>query len=308
MTQSSALQRHICLIRQIEPPYVYPSKEYLAENLSNKGFASTSKRTVERDMKSIEDEYGLSISYSRSKKGYYLHLPTDEDISDFLVFINLMERRQRLDFLTQSVGPAHDISRYLQLERNDSFRGAKFLPLIWEALRSGRVISFTYASFNLTKVSQRRIEPGLVFEYQNRWYLAGWDLEVNQLRTFGLDRMDGLLLTNQKAFPQRKVNYRSFRQHAIGVTSPTDAPVERVVLRFSAQEGQYVESLRLHSSQCTLYKDSIIIDIELRVILNHELEREILAYGEEVEVLEPAALRQKISLRLTNSQKKYTLK
>jgi len=48
-----------------------------------------------------------------------------------------------------------------------------------------------------------------------------------------------------------------------------------------------------------------MLDFELSVLLNHELEREILAYGEEVEVLEPMELRQRIAGRLKKSFQNY---
>lgn len=248
MNKPATLHRYLCQIRLVRPPYLYPSEQRLLDVLAEQGFPAISERTLERDRTAIRREYGLRITFSRSRQGYYLELPTDEDISDFEGFVHLLERRERLELLSQSVRNARFVSRYLQLEHPDGFRGTGHLPVLWEALQGQRVLHFGYQSFTQDGGRQRRVEPGLLFEDRNRWYLAGWDLEADQLRTFGLDRISASQLTGQAICSSRGFDYRSFRQHVIGVTCPPDEPVERVVLRFSAREAPYVLSLPLHAS------------------------------------------------------------
>lgn len=297
MNQPATLHRHLHLIRYLRPPYFYYSLQTLADRLQEAGFVA-SERTVERDLKDLRVEYGMEVLYSRTHRGYYLNLPTPDDRADFEAFVQLLERRERLSFLSDAVGRVQHISRYLQLETNAQFVGAEHLSPLWEALRSGRTVRFQYQPYSGSSVRERTIEPGLIFEYRNRWYLDGWDTEVDQMRTFGLDRMHDLTLTDQPVRADRSEQYRNYRQHAIGVTCPPNLEPERVVLRFTAQEGQYVKSLPLHPSQRTLRETADGVDVELTVIPNHELEREILAYGDEVEVLEPANLRKKVAGRV----------
>ncbi|CAN5809177.1 hypothetical protein BH24BAC1_BH24BAC1_20760 [soil metagenome] len=225
MNKSATLHRYLCQIRLVRPPYLYPSQQRLLEVLSEQGFPSLSPRTLERDREAIEREYGLRITFCRRRQGYYLVLPTDEDISDFEEFVQLLERRERLDLLSQSVRHARSVSRYLQLEHHDGFRGTEHLPVLWEALQGQRVLQFGYQSFTQDSGRHRRVEPGLLFEDRNRWYLAGWDLEADQLRTFGLDRISGPQLTAPAISTTRPLDYRSFRQHLLCVTWPPDKPV-----------------------------------------------------------------------------------
>jgi proteasome accessory factor B len=139
MNSCATLRRHLFLIRQVQPPYTYPAKSLLVQRLREQGL-DAAPRTVERDLRAIGDEYGLFVGYHRTRQGYFLNLPTDEDVSDFQEFVRLLERRERLEFVTRSVCGAHDVSRYLQLERNDHFRGMEHLPLLWEMLRSERIL------------------------------------------------------------------------------------------------------------------------------------------------------------------------
>lgn len=305
MNQPATLHRHLYLVRYLRPPYLYYSAKTLVDRLRGAGFTA-SARTVERDIRDMRAEYGLQIVYDPTRRGYYLDLPTPDDRADFDAFVQLLERRERLSFLSDAVGRVQHISRYLQLETNAQFVGAEHLPLLWEALRGGRAVRFEYQPYSVSPVRERIIEPGLIFEYRNRWYLDGWDTAVDQMRTFGLDRMRNLILTDQPVRVDRPEQYRNYRQHAIGVTCPPDQEPERVVLRFTAQEGQYVKSLPLHPSQRTLRETTEAVDVELSVILNHELEREILAYGDEVEVLEPLMLRKRIARRLMRLAARYT--
>jgi predicted DNA-binding transcriptional regulator YafY len=306
MNKSAALHRHLYLIRQLQPPYSYPGKALLVARLKSMGFPAVSNRTLERDFSAITHEYGLPVAFHHTQRGYYLSLPTDEDVSDFHQFLRLLERRERLEFLTHSIGGAHEVSRFLQLESNEHFTGLDLLPRLWEALRAGRVVRFTYRSYAGTPPRLRTVEPGLIFEDRNRWYLAGWDQDIDKLRTFGLDRISDLASTDRLVTDDRADEYRNHRQHVIGVTAPPDQPVERVVLRFTPLEGNYVISLPMHGSQRVLRNDGHGVEIELRVIPNFELEREILGYGEEVEVLEPLALREKIAARLRKMGERYS--
>lgn len=144
-----------------------------------------------------------------------------------------------------------------------------------------------------------------MFEYRNRWYLDGFDLDRNGERTFGLDRIINLTPTPQLIQSHRRIDYRAARRQVIGVTAPPGSPIERVVLRFRRPEAEYVLSLPLHNSQRTLAETPTHVDVELQVALNHELEREILAYGAEIQVLEPIILRTSIARQYRNALNQY---
>lgn len=274
--------------------------------LESQGFPTKSARTVERDFARIRDEYGLEVGFNRRKGGHYLLLPTDEDISDFTQFIRLLERRERMELVQLSLPKARAMVRYIQLEFNEQFQGTEHLALLWDALQAQRVVAFAYQSYNADVAKARTVEPGLLFEYRNRWYLDGWDLNVGDIRTFGLDRIRNLVRTDQPVNQDRQIEYPCYRSHAIGVTNRAELPVETVVLRFRKPEGEYVRSLPLHRSQRIEREDEQHLEVSLEVILNHELEREILAYGEEVEVIAPAQLREKIAMRTRNLLNNYS--
>ncbi|GHB54405.1 helix-turn-helix transcriptional regulator [Persicitalea jodogahamensis] len=305
MNPSALLHRRLCLIRNTEAPYRYPSKEELLASFSEMDFPSIARRSLERDIRELRDEYGIHIKYDYRRRGYYLDIPPDEDVDDFRQFVTLLERHERLSFLQKAITNVQEVGKYLQLERNEQFAGAENLPLLWDALRGQRVIHFEYAAYtdSASPAARRTVEPGILFEYRNRWYLDGWDVEKDSLRTFGLDRMTDLRLTDKPVTTDRTATYKNLRRHVIGVTAPDGAEPERVVLRFNALQSSYVRSLPLHSSMVELGAG----EFELFVILNPELEKEILSFGEAVEVLEPATLRKHIAERAKDHAKTYLL-
>ena len=272
------------------------------------GIEANSPRTIERDFEKLRAEYSIDIRPDSGKNGYYLHQPEDEDVDDFNQFVSLLERRERLDFLQAAVRSVRDVGNCLQLERSEQFVGYGWLPILWDALRCQRVIQFEYGSYKEygSSPSVRTVEPGIIFEYRNRWYLDGWDIEKEGIRTFGLDRMTNPVAIGQTISVNRTDSYKILRKQVIGVTIPENAVAERVVLRFTRLEANYVRSLPLHSSQQVIGQTHWHVDISLQVVLNHELEREILAYGEAVEVLEPTVLRERIGERIRQGVQLYT--
>jgi proteasome accessory factor B len=298
MNESATLRRQIHLIRFLGKPYTYPSLEKVLDHLRHShDMEQVSTGTFERDLRNIRAFYNITITYDRQKRGYFLDLADDENLDDFRLFVRLLERRERLAALTQS-GPS--VGRYVQFEHENSgaaaqFRGLDWLSLLWNALERRLVVSFVYQDYANGARKQRLVEPGMLFEYKNRWYLDCYDLNSNGQRTFGLDRMTNLELTPQAIDPNRTIDYRAARQQVIGVTAPPGAVVERVVLRFAKPEAEYVRSLPLHHSQQEIEETDGFLTISLSVIINHELQREILAYGHEVEVLGPKRLRQEVA-------------
>ena len=92
----------------------------------------------------------------------------------------------------------------------------------------------------------------------------------------------------------------------VGVSVPAGAGVPEVVrLRFRPERGQYVSTKPLHPSQETGPADASGLEISLRVQLNRELETLVLSFGDDVEVLAPAALRQQVAARLRQGAAQY---
>lgn len=70
----------------------------------------------------------------------------------------------------------------------------------------------------------------------------------------------------------------------------------------------YIRTVPIHASQKVMLADVTGMTISLQIVLNPELEMAILQYGEQVEVLEPVSLRERIRERVQVLSEKYMLK
>ena len=105
--------------------------------------------------------------------------------------------------------------------------------------------------------------------------------------------------------PDPKIDPRRKFRDIIGIT--TDAgKMEKVVLSFTPQQGNYVKALPLHHSQKPLCDNDKEFQIELYLVPNFELEQKILMHGELVKVLKPAWLARNIKRSLQQALEQYT--
>ena len=303
MNQLAILRRHLCILRQVQSPFLYPSKQQLLDRLQQEGI-ETAPRTLEKDQQDIESYYGLRIKFSHPNRGYYLNQQKDEDFSDFRQFLRLLERCERLAFLTHA-SDVLNTGKYLLLEENHTLQGLHHMPTLWEALRSQRQISFTYQAFHSLEPKRYQVDPLVIQEYRNRWYLAGWDQEEERFKTFGLERMQEPILADTPVQGDRRSQFISLTESALGVFVSPEDEVELLVLHFHSQIAPYIRTVPIHRSQKLIQENQKGLWIELRLIINLELEREILSYGEQVEVLEPIWLREKVRERAEMVLKKY---
>ncbi|MDE5889939.1 MAG: WYL domain-containing protein [Bacteroidales bacterium] len=104
------------------------------------------------------------------------------------------------------------------------------------------------------------------------------------------------------------INPDTFFDDMIGVTKDINAPVHKVRFRASAQFAPYIETKPLHSSQFIVERDEDgAATFQMEVVLNPELEKDLLGFGEGIKVLSPSQLADSISKRLRAAAGQYRL-
>ena len=141
-------------------------------------------------------------------------------------------------------------------------------------------------------------------EYQNRWYVFGRVEGLNDFRTFGIERIKNLKLTSEKFVRNEKVNPVEMFKNTIGLVY-SNSTLQRVVLSFTPQQGNYIKTLPLHSSQKTLIDNDKETRISIDVIPNYELTQQILKHGDRVRVIEPEWLKNEVETTLYKALKNY---
>lgn len=203
------------------------------------------------------------------------------------------------------VQKAQNLQNFILFENVPPSMGTEWLEDLIDYISDQEVLHLKYKRFNSDQEKSYTFHPYFLKEYHNRWYVIGWYQEEQCLKTFALDRIRGLRVELTGKYNKEKLPDPSrYFDHTIGVSFLQDEP-QGVVLRFNAEKLPYIKSQPIHESQTVIEETPRSITIELTVCLNYELESLIMSFADEVEVLKPAILRDRIFSRLQAACKKF---
>lgn len=194
----------------------------------------------------------------------------------------------------------------IQLENNHLLLGLSHINPLYQATLHKKALLVEYKSFKASKAQEFICYPYLLKEYRNRWFLITRNKRTPQLLTLALDRIISLQeLSKEKFIAWEGIPFDEYYDNLIGVTKTEKDPVHKVILQIDHKHAPYVLTKPLHHSQEILKEDEQATIVSIDVVLNFELEREILGFGEHMKVLSPKSLAKKIALRLTQAAQTY---
>ena len=187
-------------------------------------------------------------------------------------------------------------------EQNRDMKGIKCLPDLIDYIIKKHPIELCYKSFT-GKDIQWTIHPYYLKQYNNRWYLLGYNDEYRDISIIPLDRIEGMKLSDVRFVPNRKYDFNSYFKDIIGVSFDKDLEVRHIVLRFSKGRLPYVVSKPIHHSQYVEDEEQGIITLD--VIPNKELVSQLLWFGNDVEIVSPTELKQQIMQKIKEMYQIY---
>lgn len=294
MSKRGYISRYLLILKKlkIKPYSTYEELQAYIENqfdylqmqddTLNIGF---SKRTLQRDIKEIRNVFGIDIEYSKSQKGYFISQNENENMN----FQRMMEAFDMFN----SLNLAQDLTPFIHLEKRRP-QGTDNLYGLLHAIKNRLKIKFTYQKFWEEELSQRLVEPYALKEFKNRWYIMAKDSKDNNIKSFALDRLSNLEITNQTyQYPDNYSIEQSYR-YCFGIISPNDEEPQDIILSFNPFQGKYIKTLPLHETQQVLVDNDEEMKIKLRLCLTHDLLMELLSFGDNMKVIEPKSLADQI--------------
>lgn len=295
MSKLIFFKRYLLLIDRLRnrPCSFLDIQEYILENVSEldkntkirKNKIGYSIRTFERDKSEIFDLFGVSIEYDYVEKKYFI---SDEFMEDESVK-RIIDAFSIHNALKQS----SQLSPYIYLEKRKTL-GTENINNLLHAIQNHLWISFEHHKFWEDSVTQRKVKPIALKEAQHRWYLIAEDLKDDTIKTFGLDRIKDLSVTSSH-FKPINFDVNQAYKNAFGIE--TYKPAIKIVLQFSWQQGNYINSFPLHSSQKLISEDKNHKVFELYMHPTNDINMELLKYGNELTVLEPISLQKELQQR-----------
>ncbi|MFC4818118.1 helix-turn-helix transcriptional regulator [Flavobacterium sp. GCM10023249] len=298
MAKVGFYKRYLYIIDRLQsvPSNFQELQEYVMNRLERDDLGRDfdfSIRTFDRDKKDIFDLFGILIQYNRKDKVYYI----EDEIED-----TSASRMVEAFSIHQALKEGNKITPSIYLESRKS-SGTNLINGILYAIQNNLQITFTHTKFWDVETTQRTVKPIAIKESQHRWYLIAFDNKDGNIKNFGFDRISNLRISDTK-FKTILFDVEKEYRHAFGVE--TYAPAQKVVLEFTWQQGNYIKSFPLHSSQKVLSDTDNALLVELFIHPTNDLIMELMRFGAEVKVLEPEMLRNTIRDRVSEMIKLYS--
>nr|WP_306812829.1 YafY family protein [Paenibacillus soyae] len=273
-----------------------------------------SQRTIYRDIETICAAGIPVVSYQGANGGYGImeeykmdrSLLGSYDVGSLVTLLQSMssvfqdERASETIRRLQTIqGGQKSSSLNMDIGSRPFYR--KSLQLLRDAINERKVIRFLYVNAKNERL-EREVEPVQLLYRYDAWYLFGYCREREDYREFRLSRM-----TDLKALGLHFTANHKTREELPRPEAMPDRKTITVVLRISASS--LARALdQLHIAEKQFHEDgraTLRFEVDERSLTNW-LPAIILSLGEDAEVLEPPALREHLTAKLTSMLAVYS--
>lgn len=255
-------------------------------------------RTFHEHRKGIKEMFGIDIECNKSD-GFRYYVSNPE----------VLNSKRLAKWLLNAYRVPKEFATYNRMQDRvilEEIPGGKaYVDPVLDALQREVMIVVDYQSYDGPH-ELYNLCPYALKAYNRRWYLLGYFVEKNAIRTIALDRILDLKITNKTFDRPKDFDARKYYANTIGIFVNEELPIETVRIRAYGVQMEYLRALPLHKSQEeTKSKLGEYAEFQYRVCITPELISALLSMGEKMEVLEPEGLREQIKERLIKSMLNY---
>jgi predicted DNA-binding transcriptional regulator YafY len=194
---------------------------------------------------------------------------------------------QALAYLDQLQSKFHmSIKPYKDYEK---FR--KIIEQVNQATENCQRIEVFYKPLRSKKDIQRKIDPYKIWFFEGTIYIIGFCHLRSEVRTFVVDRIKLLRLTNEKFELPDDFDFDEYTRHSFKVMQDD---LHTVKVRIAPSWARYVGEKIWHESQQTKKLSDGSLEITLRIAGLDEIKQWIMGFGPEAYVIEPDRLKDMI--------------
>lgn len=262
------------------------------EDLSNKwehnkelsDYKPLSRATFNRWKDAIFSQFGIIISCQRTG-GYLYYIENPEDINEDEL------KKWMLDSFAVGNLIGENLSLKDRILVNQVPSARDYLAALLEAMKENRTVTITYCAFGKTKSYTFCIEPYCVKLFENRWYVLAHNVQYDDIRIYGLDRIEDLKVEDRTFKLPKDFSASDFFSSYYGIVTNMNINPERIVIRAYKDHIPYINSLPLHHSQKLLEDNGEYADFELYLVPTYDFVMRLLHVGAMIEVVSPVSLR-----------------
>ena len=307
--------------------------EKVNERLEDLGYSPVVSRTLEKDLVFLQ-ERPFCIPLERNRKGgksyikyssrsfsIFTHELSNEEISLLCEVLNTVGQFSGLPNFDWLDGLRNEMGfkkqkQVLSFSNNPLLKNTNILAKLYEFVANDCVLNIVYQRFTESTPENFILHPYLLKEYNNRWYLVGWQPAKDRIFTLAIDRIIEFEHLTEEKFNPYKGNIEDHFKDTIGITVYDDSAPEDIIFWASNIIVPYIETKPFHQSQSEDVLDELFLRTKyelpdegrlykIRCTLNLELEQALTRHFGDLIVLEPLKLRSSIVEKVRIMQKRY---
>ena len=174
---------------------------------------------------------------------------------------------------------------------------------LYQAIRERHRVRITYNSFSSGQKTHHRLAPYAVLFRKPAWYVIGYSETPAQIRTFRINRIDSLKITQLGyTIPEDF----SIQKHLEKSSDIMLGPETHVVIRFAPRIAPLIREVNWHPTQQIKELDEGGLRFEVTVAGWREIGWWVLGWGHEAAVVEPKDLQEWIAQTAQRMVELYT--
>jgi len=293
---------------------------------SSEGIARTQ---LFKDIKFMEDAQGYDVSLLRlhhGRKVYYryedinfsinnqpLNETEAQQLKESLITLSRfsgMPQFEWVDEIKVRLEQNFNLTsqkKVMSFEENPDLEGQNHIGDIYNAIVNEKVLVVKYQPFKWDTSTDLEIHPYHLKQYNNRWFLIGWDAKNGYLANIALDRIEELTESSVEYIRNDDIDFEDYFYDVVGVSVPFEGEPEKVVLKIEKSLWPYIKTKPIHGSQIRIkeMEEERFEYVRLKLFVNYELKSLLLSHGDRIEVLEPMHLRDSIKRVINRQYRNY---
>lgn len=314
------------------------SRGYTLDELTEKvkdADCAVSRRTIEYNISYIENELlkntGVKIErFTKNRKRYLRYNP--KGYSVFNKFFTDYEKHM-LSEVMSLLGRFDGIPNLLSLDKlrssleienspniisltKSSTANSNILAKLFAIISKKQVVQIRYKKFQSSDSIYVILHPYLLKEYNRRWFLFGAGNKDGLILNFPIDRIVQCVAMETRKYIPYDGDINAIFDNIIGVTYKNGAEVRKIDFWVSRKNYDYISTKPIHKTQkmldnsaalsqkyAPLLGDGEFLSIECQD--NYELIRELASFGDELVVISPCDIQDKVFAFINNLSEKY---
>ena len=286
------------------------------------------------EIKTIHDGHRVYYQYDKPNYSMFASYLTQEEASLLGNTIQLLSKFKgmpQFDWLDEAMARLKQtfqldgtVAGMVSFAQNPDLEGLKWYGQLFDAIVHHDVLEIDYHRYG-RPARKRIVHPYQLRQWNNRWYLVGWEKRLSERLPYvvlAIDRIDGVKVQGTQKFKEKPsdLDFDDYFYDIVGVSLNPESKPEKVMLKVGYPAVWYIESKPLHPSQRVVEEGKFRVEglelrdsgeveslkgskvqgfkfFQLEVIPNEELVQQLLVYADQVEVLQPKSLREKLRQR-----------